>query len=133
MSDCQHPRIGSEVKITQVDGKRWAEVRLVCSVCREPFRFSGIKVGTNTDWPTTSPDGELVRLPIEAASSTPSRLKCPECGRLLFGKSQDGSVLHRSVGVARIECGPVHVVHFRDDETVCVADGKVWSTDGEDE
>ncbi len=130
---CHHPRIASEVKITQVDGKRWAEVRLICGTCRDPFRFVGIRPGTNADWPTTSPDAELARLPIEMASGAPQRIKCAACGRLLFGRSRDGAELHRAVKIDEIECGPIHVVRFADGVAVRVADGKIWSEDDGEE
>ena len=130
VSGCPHSRIGSEIKVTQVDGKRWVEIRLVCSACREPFCFDGIKPGTHTDWPTTSPDGVVARLPIRVASGTPGRIKCGSCERLLFGRSDDGTVLHREVPIAAIECGPVHTIRYRDDVVVYVGDGKVWG-DGE--
>ena len=131
MPECHHPRIGSEIKITQVDGKRWAEVRLVCSACREPFRFVGIKPGTHSDWPTCSPDGVVGRFPIEIASGTPRRIKCASCGRLLFGRPRDDdrTELHRPVKIALIECGPVHVVHYEDGEKVAVGDREFWSVD----
>lgn len=128
MSDCAHSKIGSEIKIRQEDGRRWAEVRLVCADCREPFRFSGVRPGMHTDWPTTTVDGQTVRLPIEPATGTPSRLRCHECARFLFGRPRydDGTELHRSVGVVAIECGPVHVVRYRDGEAVAVGDGLFW-------
>ena len=133
MPDCHHSKIGSEIQIRQVDDKRWAEIRLVCSSCREPFRFVGIRPGANSDWPTTSPDGEVGRLPIEIASGAPSRINCSACGRLLFGRSTDGAELNRPIKIALIECGPVHVVHFADGVKVGGADGKIWSeTDGKE-
>lgn len=105
----------------------------MCSSCREPFAFDGIKAGTHATWPTTSPDNTIARLPIRIASGAPSRIKCAGCERLLFGRSTDGTVLHREVPIVSIECGPVHAVRFRDDVVVLVGDGKVWSDHGDDE
>jgi hypothetical protein len=41
------------------------EIRINCADCGMPFRFKGVLGGFNTNFPTVSPAGERIRLPIE--------------------------------------------------------------------
>ena len=64
-----------------------------------------------------SSDGREVRLPL-ASQETPRELRCPECGRILFGPGLD-----RPYVVRRITCGTVHRIRWADNRVVEVASG----------
>lgn len=49
----------------------YADFRIECAVCHEPFRFNGLPAGVLPNRPTCSLDAMELRAPIRPASSDP--------------------------------------------------------------
>lgn len=74
--DCRHLDFAACVSVARLEdtGRFVAEVRVVCTHCREPFRFQGLQPGILHERPSCSIDGLEANLPIE-----------PEIEKRLFG------------------------------------------------
>lgn len=75
---CEHEDFVATVdvaRITEVEEGTvagfYAEVRIHCVVCDEPFVFRGLPIGMSQAEPRMSPDGTEVRLPILPQSADP--------------------------------------------------------------
>ena len=72
MSDCQHLNFYANVNVARIEDvspmQFYADITVVCTDCKEPFRFIGVPAGLNPSQPMMSPDGRELRAPIEPLS-----------------------------------------------------------------
>ncbi len=75
---CPHADFAAEVEVnrlTSVEGGPvtgfWADIRVRCADCGEPFRWIGVPVGAMADRPACSVDETELRAPLRPASSDP--------------------------------------------------------------
>lgn len=73
---CLHPDFESEVVVIRLAPNEeqppegyYAEVKIRCIECSEPFRFTGVPAGLSPSRPTCSIDETELRIPVRPASA----------------------------------------------------------------
>lgn len=66
-ADCPHDAFAACAAVTRLEdtGRFVCELRVLCTACREPFRFQGLAPGVFNERPSCSIDGLEANLPIE--------------------------------------------------------------------
>jgi hypothetical protein len=70
MPICKHEHFAILIDIAKVvmppDGhiQHMADLRLICTDCREPFHWQGVPMGASLDRPAVSIDGLELRIPV---------------------------------------------------------------------
>lgn len=74
---CPHLNFAANVEVNRiVEGDQiprayYADIRVKCADCKEPFRWTGLKAGLSFSRPRVSVDETELRAPLRPASSDP--------------------------------------------------------------
>lgn len=77
---CEHPDFHADVTVNRLGTEQTpdgtprayiADIRVACTTCSEPFRWTGVRAGLSFAHPTVSADEAELHAPLRPASADP--------------------------------------------------------------